>query len=142
MFAAGEETVSYVPVETEYKGTVTGLYEAEDAEKNTLGYGVLCAPMGFKDTISMLVAFDTEGKILAVRIISLAETTGIGDKVKKDPSFVEQFEGKQNAIVLGSDGVSAIAGSTISSKAVTKGVNDAISQIKSYLAAAPATEEA
>lgn len=126
--AFGEGT-EYVPIDFTSKNTVTSLYEArKDGE--CIGYGLLCEPSGFKDVIKMMVSFDGEKKITAVRVISLAETAGIGDKVKSDPSFAEQFVGKKDSVELGKDGISAIAGSTISSKAVTKGVNDAINTMK------------
>ena len=121
----------YREADFELSGSVTGIYEVYD-NSELLGYGVLCAPNGFKDAIKMLVAFDCDNTIIAVKVISLSETAGIGDKVMKDEFFVKQFEGKKNSITLGNDGVDAIAGATVSSKSVTKGVNDAISMIKIY----------
>ncbi len=138
VFAKSDIVPEYNKVETELSGSVTGIYEAT-FDGNVLGYGVLCTPGGFKDVITMLVAFDSENTIMAVRVISLSETAGIGDKVMKDASFTKQFEGKKNSITLGTDGVNAIAGSTVSSKAVTKGVNDAISMIKIYTSNAKST---
>lgn len=131
VFAKSELSPEYKKIDVELTASVTGIYEAYYGEQ-LAGYGILCSPTGFKDAIKMMVAFDSENTIIAVRIISLSETTGIGDKVMKDESFTKQFEGKKNSITLGSDGVNAIAGSTVSSKAVTKGVNDAISMIKIY----------
>ncbi len=128
---SAELSPEYKKIDVELTASVTGIYEAYYGEQ-LAGYGILCSPTGFKDAIKMMVAFDSENTVIAVRIISLSETTGIGDKVMKDPSFTKQFEGKKNSITLGSDGVNAIAGSTVSSKAVTKGVNDAISMIKIY----------
>lgn len=123
--------LKYDEVGAELTGSVTGLYEVfENDEKK--GYGILCEPTGFKDVIRLLVAFDNNNSIIAVRVISLSETPGFGDRVKNEPEFTEQFVGKQNSIILGNDGVNALSGATVSSKAVTKGVNDAISMIKVY----------
>lgn len=133
-------SVDYSKVETELSNSVTGIYKVTIDGKFE-GHGVLCEPNGFKDVIKMMVAFDKENTIIAVRVISLSETVGIGDKVKNDPSFAEQFAGKQNSIVVGTD-IKAISGATVSSKAVTKGVNDAISLIKVYTANSASGEEA
>ncbi len=132
--------VEYSEIDTALSASVTGIYKVTvDGEYK--GHGVLCEPNGFKDVIKMMVAFDENNTIIAVRIISLSETVGIGDRVKNDPSFAAQFEGKQNSIVVGTD-IKAISGATVSSKAVTKGVNDAISMIKVYTASAQTGEEA
>lgn len=127
----GSSVPEYKEAEIELSGSVTGLYEVI-ADGETTGYGILCEPTGFKDVIQMLVAFDNNNSIIAVRVISLSETPGFGDRVKNEPQFTEQFVGKQNSIVLGTDGVNALTGATVSSKAVARGVNDAISMIKVY----------
>ncbi len=120
----------YNEVEIEHIGSVTGIYEALNGDK-IVGYGVLCEPIGFKDVIKLLVAFDSDKEIVSVKVISLSETAGFGDKVVKEPWFTQQFAGFKNNVVIGSN-VNVISGATVSSKAVTKGVNDAISMIKIY----------
>ncbi len=125
------EDAQYFDVETSFAGSVTGIY---GVNKNGVlyGYGVLASPMGFKDRINMLVAFDENG-VLAVRIISLSETKDIGDRIMKDEEFLSQFIGIRNAVSIGNE-VDAISGATISSRAATSGVNDAINSLKLYIA--------
>lgn len=126
------QELDYKKQDIELSASVTGLYEVHNSV-GIIGYGVLCEPTGFKDVIKMLVAFNNDTSIASVEIISLSETAGIGDKVKNDPSFTEQFSGLKNSISFGVD-VKAIAGATVSSKAVTQGVNDAVSVLKLYTA--------
>lgn len=104
---------------------VVSAHEALDADGNVIGYAVICEPVGFKDVIKMLVAFDTDEVITSVSISSLSETPGIGDKVKSSESFTAQFAGKSGELTVGKN-VDAISGATISSKAVTAGVNSAV----------------
>ncbi len=125
----------YNEIDTQFTGSVTGLYEVT-GNSETIGYGVLCEPQGFKDVIQLLVAFDNDNAIMAVRVISHSETPGFGDRVKNEDWFAEQFAGKQNAVSLGGDGVNALSGATVSSKAVTKGVNEAIATLKKLYSSA------
>ena len=102
----------------------------EPSDNSILGFSVICAPKGFGGEIKMMVAFDADKSIKAVRIMSHSETPGIGDKVKNDAAFASQFVGKSETLSYGVDGVDKISGSSKSSKAVLNGVNDAIAVIK------------
>ena len=104
---------------------VVSAHEAFDSDGDSIGYAVICEPMGFKDVINMMVSFNTDKTIASVDIISLSETTGIGDKVKSSETFTAQFSGKSGELTVGKN-VDAISGATISSKAVTAGVNSAV----------------
>lgn len=129
-FLNGENEPVYEELAVEHIGSVTGVYEAL-SNGETIGYGVLCEPVGFKDVIKLLVAFDNEKSIISVKVIALSETAGFGDKVITEPWFAQQFAGFKSNVVIG-ENVDAISGATVSSKAVTKGVNDAISMMIIY----------
>ncbi len=78
----------------------------------------------------MLVSLDTDLKIRDVKILHHGETPGLGDQVE-DKSFLDQFKGKAlSQIVLlkaeTKENIQAISGATISSRAVTNGVKDAV----------------
>ncbi len=96
------------------------------------GLCVNIAPQGFGDTIEMIVGIDKNGTVSGVEILSFSETPGLGSKAK-DASFLEQFQGKTGQIEVVKGGgaagnqVDAITAATITSKAVTQGVNDALS---------------
>ena len=97
------------------------------------GYAILVEPTGFGGTISMMVGVDKEGKVLGVSIISHAETPSLGavaaDKNSTGENFRNQFAGKTDTLAVGTD-IDALTGATITSKAVTDGVNAAIAFVK------------
>jgi electron transport complex protein RnfG len=88
------------------------------------------AGKGYSSFIAMLVSLDTELKIKDVKILHHGETPGLGDQVE-DMAFLGQFKGKAlSQIVLlkteTKENIQAISGATISSRAVTNGVKDAV----------------
>jgi len=116
--------------EGDSESSVSAIYGIKDSsEGSTVGYSVICAPKGFGGEIKMMVAFDYEKNIKAIRIMSHSETPGIGDKVQKDESFAAQFEGRSQEMTYGVDGIDKISGSSKSSGAVLNGVNDAIAAL-------------
>ena len=104
---------------------VTAVYEAEGA-----GYAVMVSPNGYGGAVSMAVGVDGDGVVTGVDIISQSETAGLGANCTKE-EFKEQFIGKKAGIGVSKSGakeneIDAISSATITSKAVTKGVNAAI----------------
>lgn len=88
------------------------------------------AGKGYSSFIAMLVSLDTDLKIRDVKILHHGETPGLGDQVE-DINFIGQFKGKAlSQIVLlkteTKENIQAISGATISSRAVTNGVKDAV----------------
>lgn len=124
---------------TDFKA-IKGESEMYEALKNnkTIGYVTQSETKGYGGTIELLVAVDTEGKVIGYNILSHNETPGLGDKTTKSP-FKDQFKGKdiKHLVVTkdpsDKDDVQAITGATISSKAVTKGVKKAVTQINEYI---------
>ena len=89
---------------------------------------------GFGGTIKMMVGFLPDGSICKAAVLSHAETPGLGSKMT-DPSFYQQFEGKNPAIFklsVKKDGgdVQAITAATISSRAYCDAVSTAYSTVK------------
>lgn len=86
----------------------------------------------------MLVAVDTKGQVIGYNILTHNETPGLGDKTTKS-QFKDQFKGKDidHLVVTkdpsNKDDVQAITGATISSRAVTNGVHQAVEQVNEYI---------
>lgn len=100
------------------------------ADARTVAYISETAGKGYSSYIKMLVSVDPELNIRDVKILGHAETPGLGDQVE-EKSFLGQFKGKAlPAIKLikgeTSENIQAISGATISSRAVTNGVKDAV----------------
>lgn len=111
-------------------GLVTAVYASEK------GYAVQVAPSGFDGEINMMVGVDTEGKVLDIAIISHTETAGLGAVAAASSSAGEAFRGKfvglNGSLAVTKDGgeIDAITGATITSRAVTAGVNAALACVE------------
>ncbi len=85
---------------------------------------------GFGGDVGIVVGVDLDSdKILGVAVTTHSETPGMGSRAKTEPGLVAQFKGKpiEEAYKVKSDGgqIDAIAGATITSRAVVSGVTDA-----------------
>lgn len=103
---------------------------AGQADGRTLGYAVTTTPTGFGGAMEVMVGVSAEGKVTGVSIVTSSETAGLGSKAS-DESFRSQFTGKAGGIEVVKSGaddtqINAISGATITSKAVTEGVNAAV----------------
>ena len=142
--AAIKEVLPDVAVTIEEERTVdfegaTYTYNlAYDELGNTVGCAINVAPSGFGGPISIKVGFDTNGVIWNTKVLSQAETPGLGAKCV-EPAFSDQFKGfdpAQKTLAVKKDGgdVDAITASTITSRAYAEGlalaakVFDAIAQ--------------
>lgn len=113
------------PVRAIYIGKANGV----DA-----GYCVSVAPLGYGGEIAMMVGISTDGMVTGVEITSMNETPGLGAKaseadfkaqyngISSTASVIKSGEPKENEVV-------AISGATITSRAVTEGVNQALQAI-------------
>jgi len=113
--------------EVTFKGdeTVKAVYRPAGAED---AYVAQVAPMGFGGEILLMVGVK-DGQVTGISVVSQSETAGLGavaaDKTAKGESFRGQFAGKSGTLTVGTD-IEAITGATITSKAVTDGVNAAL----------------
>lgn len=115
------ETIDY----TSPDGIVTGISRGLK-EGQPFGYAVTASPSGYGGAIDMIVGIGADGAVTGVTIVSLSETPGLGSH-GQDPAFLNQFIGKSGAVEVtktGEEGkINAISGATITSRAVTSGVN-------------------
>ena len=84
------------------------------------------SPVGFGGPIVIKVGFDANGVICNTKVLSQAETPGLGAKCV-EPAFSEQFKGlnpAQTKLAVKKDGgdIDAITASTITSRAYADGV--------------------
>lgn len=111
--------------EIAYTGTeanVAAVYRAGD-----MGLVVEVTPGGFGGAIDMVVGIGTDGTVTGVSIINMSETSGLGANAAKE-DFRAQFAGKSGELAVSKDGgeIDALTGATITSRAVTSGVNTAL----------------
>ncbi len=107
----------------------------------TVGYVItVVAHDGYAGDIKFSVGISKEGECLGTSILSIGETAGLGMRAKTDPSYLNQFKNvTTDKFELVTDGtgseagdsvVDAISGSTVTSKAMAKGINAALTAFK------------
>lgn len=100
-----------------------------------VGWCVNVTPSGYGGAIDMMVGITKDYEVSGVKIISNSETAGLGAKCTES-TFQNQFKGKDASVKVIKNGtpkddeIVAITGATITSKAVTSGVIDAVSAVK------------
>jgi electron transport complex protein RnfG len=108
------------------------IYAAYDSTGAFVGYAIPGEGAGFQDNIKLIYGYVPARKqIVGMRVLESRETPGLGDKIYKDPEFVNEFEGLavEPPVALfkgkgtGENEVDAITGATISSRAVVGIVN-------------------
>lgn len=112
--------------------TITGITGAY-AGTQFKGYCVEVSPNGFGGTISLMVGVDEGGSVTGVAILEHSETANLGAKAE-DPEFLAQYINKSGTITVdkGSNAINAITGATITSKAITEGINTALTAVLNY----------
>ena len=97
------------------------------------GHALMSKATGYGGPIDILVGLEPDRSLRGIRIISQAETPGLGAKII-DAAFLEQFAGLTlDDLALRKHGgsVDAITGATISTSAVIEGVRQGILDLDS-----------
>ncbi len=117
-----------VPEPDEY---VAEVRRADDAT-GLVGWCMSVNSKGYGGIVNFIVGITKEGTVKAINILNHSETPGLGAK-STEPEFYEQFNDKSKTplkVVKGGasnpDEIAAISGATITSNAVTDGVNGAV----------------
>lgn len=125
-----DETENYL--NSSETSVIKQVYVAYKAEK-PVGVIYTVEPKGYGGSIKTLVGFDIGQNIITnIKVLSLSETAGLGAKAQ-EPWFAKEFQGKSALTDLEvvkntpqrENEVQAITAATITSKAVTTGVNEA-----------------
>jgi electron transport complex protein RnfG len=103
-----------------------------------IAYVVPAESKGYGGAIKMLTAISPEGKVMDYKILQHNETPGLGDKAS-EPKFEKQFSGKSaenlEVVKVPTDkNIQALTGATITSRAVTKGIKEAVEEVAHYAA--------
>lgn len=101
------------------------------------GWCITVAPLGFGGPVQVVVGIKPDGTFRGMSILSagFAETPGLGAKAR-EPKFMDQFvplADKGTTEIKLKDDIEAITGATITSKAVTDGINAALAYCNSNL---------
>ncbi len=120
---------------------INGVVTASDGSSD-LGYVITVTDSeGYGGDIQMTVGIQNDGTVLGISFLSISETAGLGMRAK-EPDFYEQFAGKQvEKFTYVKDGtgsqsddtIDAMSGATVTSNAVTNGVDAAIAYYTNVL---------
>ncbi len=117
-----------------YDGRTYTYYEQLDGN-SVKAYAVKSATSGFGGRLELMVGVLPDGTVNNTRVISHSETPGLGAKCQTDVKFIDQFKGfaAGRTLKLRADGgeVDAITASTITSRAYTLAVSNAVELVKS-----------
>lgn len=120
---------------SDYSGIDKSIEKIFEAKKDgaTEGYAVIASPNGFGGAVRLLVGINAKDlKITSVLRLGDSETPGIGSKALVQ-KYLDKYAGQTGVIEFSKNagtGVQAIAGATITSEAVRKGVNAALAAAK------------
>lgn len=118
---------------------ITDCLEAYDTEHNLLGYVIeVTSHEGYGGDIVFRIGIELSGNINAISITSISETAGLGMRAPEvlAPQFRNRNELSFEVVKTGSvadNQIDAISSATITSKAVTKGVNAALAYFRESL---------
>ncbi len=104
---------------------VTEVYKA----LNGVGYTITAYGKGYGGNVNFMVAFDNDGKIVNLKVLSHEETAGLGSKIE-NPEFLAKFKGTDKDLTSGD--IDMIGGATISSNASLDAVNTARKAFNQY----------
>ncbi len=118
------------------------VYAAYDAKGELRGIALEAAATGYQDVIRILYGYGPECEcVTGIKVLKMAETPGLGDKIAFDPGFLKNFEALDARLDAGRRAlaheivavrhgeksepwqIDAISGATISSKAIARMIN-------------------
>ena len=127
--AEDEDRAAYL-AENGFTQTINEVMTAKDAQGEVLGYAInITTPEGYGGDITFSLGVKSDGTLNGIEILSIGETAGLGMNATKDV-FKNQFKDKNvESLEVTKSGaaqdnqIDALSGATITSKAVTGGVN-------------------
>jgi Na+-translocating ferredoxin:NAD+ oxidoreductase subunit G len=124
------------------------VYAAYDQAGALKGIAAEGAGKGYADTVRVMFAYDPVKQVITgMGVVSMRETPGIGDKIITDQAFLKNFQALDvklaadmkalaHAVKVVKHGtkqnpweIDAIAGATVTSKAVGRGINDSAQKL-------------
>ncbi|KNF09469.1 electron transport complex protein, subunit G [Gottschalkia purinilytica] len=116
--------------------SVLEVFVGYDSSNKPVGYAIKTATSGYADLVEVITGISSDGKIEGMKVVSNSETPGLGANAA-NPEYQNQYKGKSAEKELevvksgaSEEQIQALTGATITSKAVTDGVNTAINAFK------------
>ena len=106
----------------EYTGEDSNIHRVWKGEN---GYIVETITYGYAGNITMLVGVHNDGYVTGLQVRDMEETYGLGKEALTDWEFLRQFLRNEGDAEIG-NGIDAITGATVTSKAIARSVNSAV----------------
>ena len=118
--------------ETPYRASgALSIQAAYSADNELLGYCVEVQSQGFNGMITMMVGVNLNGEVTGVAAISHKEAPNVGTRAMTEEAL-SRYVGMSGTIrTSGSNSVDVVAGATVTSEAITAGVNRALAIVAS-----------
>ncbi|MDR0502769.1 MAG: RnfABCDGE type electron transport complex subunit G [Treponema sp.] len=130
-------TTDFREIQIENTGDITAVFECTSGGTLT-GYVVRLSPEGYSGNIDLITGISASSeKISGMRIMRHSETPGLGALAVKE-NFYRQYDNRALAPLSvtrtspGVNDIQAITSATITTRAVTKAVNEAVEWYISY----------
>ena len=133
--AAAEKTnkaiAQVLPHFTEVSYNAEGKYYVATEGETLVGYAIETTTVGFGGALSLIVGVTPDGVVYNTSVLSHSETPGLGAKCTTDEKFMSQWKGfdpsiKKLSVKKDGGDVDAITASTITSRAYTLAVENAL----------------
>ena len=134
--AKTEKAIAQVlPHFTEVQYNQEGRYYTATDGDAVVGYAIESTTVGFGGNLTLMVGVTPDGVVYNTSVLSQSETPGLGAKCNTDVKFMDQWRGfdpSVKALSVKKDGgdVDAITASTITSRAYTLAVANALEAFK------------
>ena len=106
----------------QYTGEDTNIHRVWKGET---GYIIETITYGYAGNITMLIGVHNDGYVTGLQVRDMEETHGLGAEALKDWEFLAQFLHTEGDAEVG-NGIDAISGATVTSKAIARSVNSAV----------------
>ena len=113
-------------------------YSGEDhnivsVHKGENGFVIETTTQGYAGPITMLIGVDNDGKVTGLVVREMSETFGLGANALNDVDFLKQFLNSEGDFAIGSTEaavyIDGMTGATVTSKAIVRCVNSAVSYV-------------
>ncbi len=126
------EADSFELIDEDFGPSILEVYKALKGN-DVIGFTIKTSPKGYGGDIEVTTGITKDGKISGVSLGTMNETPGLGAKAK-DAEYINQYTDKpvDNHIAVIKNGtpseneIIAISGATITSVAVTEGINSSV----------------
>jgi electron transport complex protein RnfG len=142
LFVAGDTLAAHIPAGVDPR-QIERVYLGYDADRKPIGYAIAVGEPGFADIVRVIFGYDPATKqLIGMKVIESKETPGLGDKIEKDSAFVQQFRSALTPLVGvkpdrhkagDKTQIDMITGATISSRAVIRIINNALTRLRPVL---------